>query len=337
MKVKKGKKEALALIRNIIRIVREFWIMNPGMVLIYLGVMMVIATLPFGVSYLNGQVINKVVIFLSDESVSKVVIYKLLVLALLGGLIERLMYKLSDWANRMSYFEWNSRVPVDVARAISGLDLAKLEDSEFRTKLAKVEDGSGHRAGNFINTIFWLINDFVQVVVAMVILFSLAVWVTPVILITLMPQFWILLAGSKATWGIWDAKEAVKKRYWEARSKLTNETSLQEIRIFGLRSYLLNMMSSLLGEFLGEQKKIYNKENKLTSLTSVLENVVYGLIEFWVLLQVLARKLGIGDYNFYLSSINRFVSASRNLLRNINKLYEDNLYLTDYFDLMDIL
>ena len=119
MKIKKGKKEARALVKNIIRMLGEYWKMNPKMVLAYLGVMILIATLPFGVSYLNGQVINKVVVFLGNQSVSKDLIYRLLLLALLGGLIERLMYRMSDWVNRMSYYEWNGRVPVDIAKAMN--------------------------------------------------------------------------------------------------------------------------------------------------------------------------------------------------------------------------
>lgn len=336
MKSKKKRKEFLGLVKNIFRILGIYWQMRPWFVLAYIVVMLFIATLPFAVAYANGQLINQVVIFLGETNGIRVVIYQWLILALIAGLLLQVIYKLADWLDKLVFYDWNHKVPMDLARVISGMDLAVLESSEFRTKLARVEDGASHRSGQFVSNMFWLINDIVQIVVAIIILSKLAVWMMPLIFISLVPDFLILISGSKAHWGIWNAKESVKKRFFQAQDKLTDGDSIQEIRIFGLRSYLLNMINDLLNDFESGQKRILKKSNKLSLLSRIFESVILGGIEFWVILGVLARKWGVGDYNFYLSSINQFTNSSRNFLRNINNLYENNLYLNDYFDLMDM-
>jgi len=335
MKKKKINKDLKLLLKNVFRLLKIYFKMRPWFVLFYVLVMFCIAGLPFVVSYLNGQLINKVVMFLGDGGVGQIIIYQLLALAILAGLLLQIFYKLADLLDRFSTYDWNEKMPIDISRAISGLDLATLESSDFRTKLSRVRDGATYRTGNFVSLVFWMINDLVQIVMATVILSGLAFVLLPIIFVGLLPEFVILLQGSRAHWNIWGAKEVIRKRYTVAREKLQNENSIQEIRIFGARSYLLNMMKDLMSDFVAEQRKILKRENKLSVLARTFENVILGGIEFWVLLGVLARKWGVGDYNFYLSSINGFARASRNLLRNINTLYEHNLYITDFFEILD--
>lgn len=297
-----------------------------------------VSSLPFIVSYLNGQLLNQIVDYLASGEITRETIYTTLSLVIVSGFLLQLFYKLSDLADRRAFFDWHEHMTTMLSKKLAELDFERHENSKFHTKLNKVKDGYEYRPGQFSMLSFWVINDLIQIVAAGVIIVTLLPLLLPIIILALAPQFVISIRSSKLKWGIWSAKGEVNKKYWQTKGILTSERTLKEVKIFGTTSYLLTMMQNLLGNFLSDQRKILRREQKLSLLASLIDYAVGAAIEFWLLLRVLARTagFGIGDFRFYLDTMNKFSDATRNLLRNLSQMYEHNLFISDMFDVLAI-
>lgn len=336
-KLKGMKKPSIALFKNLARTFRIYWEISPISILFFVFVILGIALLPFLNSYLYGQLFNLIVDFLSDKNVQREDIFFLFVYIYASALALNILYSLSNNFQRYIWITWDEKISMMLSRKISELDLEVLEDSKFNVLRNKVRDGASYKPANFAYTTLWIINDFIQIIASILILITLTPLVLPLIFLSLVPEFIVLLRSSKLAWSIWDAKGEVKKKYWETKSTLENTEEIKEVRIFGSRSYLLNMVQSLMSDFTVEQKKIIKSQSSWSLGTNFFENLVGAGIEFWMLLKVLAKNgFSVGSYTFYLRTINSFSAASRNLLRNVCQLYDNSLYMTDLFKLLDM-
>jgi ABC-type multidrug transport system fused ATPase/permease subunit len=335
----KSKKESgLILLRNIKRTLKIFWEISPRSLIFLVLTIIFISTLPFATSYVYGLLFNAIVEYLAGNDAVKNDIFILFGISIGLGALLNIFFRLNSFVDRLAYFDWHEKLAHKVTEKLSNLDIEKYEDPKFNTLLSKVRDGYDYKPANFASSTIWLLNDIIQILTSLVIMVTLSPFLLPIIFISSIPEFLITIKGSKLKWGIWDAKGEVNKMYWAARGDLTSETEIKEVRILGARSYLLNFASTLKKEFLDEQRGVLKREGLFAFGAKFIEIIVGALVELWLLLKVLARtnNFGIGDYSFYLNTIRKFGDASRNILRNISQMYENNLFMDDLYKLLDI-
>lgn len=325
------------LFKNIGKTINLYWRIRPKMVLGMTFILIGVALTPLLSSYVNGQLINGVVSLITDEgNVSVQTVFIFLAVLLFLNLLTEVLFKVTDWFDKVIHYDMNEEMGYRMTKQLSSLDLAKMEDPKLNTLLSKVRQGYDNKVATFASSIMWIITDFIQLVASLVLIISISPVLIPLVGIGLIPEFLVRIRGSKARWGIWDAKGEINKQYWALKDHLTREREIKEIRIFGATSYLLESMRSLLKDFLHEQRVLSKKETWQSVISKMFELFIFGGIEVWLLLRVIAQQIGVGDYTFYLRIIDRFGTSSRNLLRSLNRLYELNLFMSDLFTVLEI-
>lgn len=329
-------KNSLGIFKNIYRIMHTYFKMRPAFVIYTFILIVLVAIFPLLFSFITGELINKIVRYVSGGEVTREEIYWFFGFTIVLGLVESILYKLIDVNEKLVRFDWDKKGALDLAGKLSALDFAKHEDSKFQTKLVRASDNALSMSGMFVFWSIWIIHDIIQIIGSFLILVTVSGILIPVIIVSQIPNLIILMRGSKAKWGIWSAKDSVKKRFIVTNGVLMDDKSLKEIRIFGMRSYLLEMMNKLLTDFQTEEKKVTKKEAWLSGFASILESAVLALVELRFIMLVLSKTIEVGTYRFYMDTVGRFASATRNLLRNINQIYNANLYINDYLEIMDL-
>ena len=66
------------------------------------------------------------------------------------------------------------------------------------------------------------------------------------------------------------------------------------------------------------------------------ENIVVYIIKAMVCIKVIILKISIGDLTLYISAIDNFKSAIANILSVITTIYEDGLYVNNFFELISL-
>lgn len=330
-------KASRSLVKNIYRAMKIHWKINRTTFLITFIPLTIVSILPFGVSLLYARLIDSFVSFLSGEDLDKEYILTILALNLSLSLVIELLWKLVDLGEKLTFQRWHVYSSAAVNEAMSKLDLEVYESHKFNKFINKVREGFEWKPADYMMQVIWGTHQVVELISSIVFMITLSPFLIPILLIALLPGFAINLKASKQQWAVWDLKAKDRTNYYNTVGYLNREENIKELRIFGTRNYLVGLLKKVLGDFIETQNKVIKREAKQTIFAQVLEFAVTAGINIWLALKILSRNgFGIGDYTFFISTIERFSTSSRHLLRNISRLYDRDLYMQEFFKLLDM-
>ncbi len=337
IKTKKSFEEFKSLMRNVRRALKEFYELSPRIFSILLITNLSVALLPFLGAYINARLIDSLVKIVSGETGPYDHIFYLLGASLCVMFTTEMLWRLENYGERMTFQRWHVSSAYKVHNATSKLDVEIYESNKYNKFLNKIRNGYEWQPANFAIFIFDMIQQFVEMLSAMVIMVILSPILIPVLIISLLPELNIQLLSAKRIWGIWDLKGDEKIRFFNTTRYLSNEDYIKESKIFKSGFHLVNSLKEAIRTFIEEQNKVIKKEFRDTLLAKVFNFGIMATIYVWLILKVIKDSLfSIGDYTFYLSTINRFSESSRKLFQTFSRLYERNLYMKEYYKLLDM-
>ncbi len=336
-KTQKSLKEFRSLMRNVLRALKEFYELSPRIFLILLITNLAVALLPFLGAYINARLIDSLVKIVSEEASSFEHIFYLLGASLCVMFVTEMLWRLENHGERMTFQRWHVSSAYKVHNATSKLDVEIYESNKYNKFLNKIRNGYEWQPANFAIFIFDMIQSFIEMLSAMIIMVVLSPILIPVLIISLLPEFNIQLLSAKRIWGIWDLKGDEKIRFFNTTRYLSNEKYIKESKIFKSSFHLVDSLKEAIRSFIEEQNKVIKKEFKDTLLAKIFNFGIMAAIHVWLILKVIKETaFSIGDYTFYLSTINRFSESSRRLFQALSRLYERNLYMKEYYKLLDM-
>ncbi len=337
MKKKKRLKEFKAILRNVKRALAEFYTITPRIFLLTMISAFVVSLLPFVGAYVNARLIDALVKAVSGESISTEYILGLLTISLLTIFVTQMLWKLVEYGQRMTFQRWHVHSAYVVHKAMAKLDVEIYESNKYNKFLNKVREGYSWQPGDFVIYVITVIQELIGVISAIAIMIVLSPILIPILIISLIPEFHIQLLSAKRIWGIWDLKGDEKIRFFNTTKYLSDEKYIKESKIFKSENFKLNSLKSAIRIFIEEQNKVIKKEFNDTTLAKIFSFLVTAGIHIWLVFQVIKDvAFSIGDYTFFVSTIERFSESSRRLFRNLSKVYERNLYMNEYYKLLDM-
>ena len=216
------------------------------------------------------------------------------------------------------------------------LDLAHFESSEFYDTLSRAQNSGSNYPVRVIQTLTGLFGQGVTLISLLGLLFKFNWAVVPLLFFTALPAFWTSIVYSG-------------KRFWMTRMEtesgrlsdyiqrvLTNPNFAKEVRLFNLGEHLLGKWSDIRTDFNGKSAKIAFQYAKMRGLSGVLVNSGFYLAYGWTLVQAIAGKISIGDFTMYTGAFSQAQQVLPAILENIAKIYENNLYVSHYFEFLDL-
>jgi len=330
-------KEFKFLVKNIRRALGEFYTLSPRICLLLISSSVIVALLPFLVAYINARLIDALVKAISGEFINSEYIFALLGASLFVTFILQMLWKTIEYGQRMTFQRWHVHSSYTVHKAMANLDVEIYESNKYNKFLNKVREGYSWQPGDFLIYVITMLQELIGVLSAIIIMIVLSPILIPVLIISLIPEFNIQLLAAKRIWGIWDLKGDEKIRFFNTTRYLSDDKYIKESKIFKSAKFKLNSLKEAIRIFMEEQNKVIKKEFKDTTLSKILSFAVTAGIHVWLVLKVLRDvTFSIGDYTFFVSTIERFSESSRRFFRTLSKIYERNLYMKEYYKLLDM-
>lgn len=220
---------------------------------------------------------------------------------------------------------------------LARLDFSNLENGEVRNLIAKVEDTYSWRLFENLRVINFMIYSIASLILA----FFVALRFNPVYLIALfflsMPLYFFRAKYGNIYWSIY-TKNSKKINYlWYMRYLFTNFNTLSEIKIYNLKSFFLVKTKSLQNEIVNQYKKPIIKYIFWSTLASFfIPAVIFFFLRNFINQIIFSQKFSLGDFTFFLNAIFTFTGQTSSLLVNMGSIVENNLYVEDYFRLLNI-
>lgn len=216
------------------------------------------------------------------------------------------------------------------------LDLAHFESSEFYDTLTRAQNSGSNYPVRVIQTLTGLFGQSVTLISLLGLLFKFNWAVVPLLFFTALPAFWTSIVYSG-------------KRFWMTRMEtesgrlsdyvqrvLTNPNFAKEVRLFNLGEHLLTKWLSIRTDFNGKSAKIALQYAKMRGVSGILVNSGFYIAYGWTLVQAIAGKISVGDFTMYTGAFSQAQQVLPAILENIAKIYENNLYVSQYFEFLDL-
>ena len=227
----------------------------------------------------------------------------------------------------------------DLSERLSRSDFERLEDPKFLDTKAKAEKflyANGQGFGVVMDSAFQILGK----------LFTFAGIIT--IISTLNPLIVLLFIALVLLNALYESK--VRKKYvsWDMeKAPIERKTSYlvdlignfsfgKEVRIFGLKDWLVKKIRLHLDESCDFYKKQINELNKANYLATFMNFVFKGITYGYLSFQVIRKAIGIGDFTMYITALLNFSTAMNALMKSLLDIRQFSGYYDALMDYMDI-
>jgi len=121
------------------------------------------------------------------------------------------------------------------------------------------------------------------------------------------------------------------------RYLFTNFNTLSEIKIYDLKKFFMEKTKLLQDGIVDQYKKPILKYIFLSTLASLfIPAIIFFFLKNFINQIIFSQKFSLGDFTFFLNAIFTFTGQTSSLLVNLGGIVENNLYVEDYFKLLNL-
>jgi len=215
-------------------------------------------------------------------------------------------------------------------------DLKYFENPEFYDRLSRAAAEAGYRPMIIVQTLVGLAQAVFVFVTLVFILFGISPLLVGVLLLSVLPSFFIEKRLRRLVFDTHQQKTPIQRKMSYINILFTGIGAVRELKIFRLGEYF----KSVYGE---EFRKSYRLDRRLalrrlgvSLLLALMEFVTTLYVYFFALMRVVSKKATIGDFSFIVQSFGKCQDQVQAIVNNIYSLYENNLFISNYFEFMEI-
>lgn len=216
---------------------------------------------------------------------------------------------------------------------LADLDFANLEDGAVRNLIAKVADSFTWRIHANLQMINYIVYNFAAIIVSFVVAARFGYGYFILLFVFATPLYFIRAKYGNIQWSIYSSQSHKINYLWYLRYLFTEFPTLSEIKIYGLKDYFLKKAKTIQNEIVDKYKKPIIRQTLISSLVSLILPVIifFALRDFAG--GIFSKKHSLGDFTFFLNVLYTFIGQISSLLINFGVIYENNLYVEDFFRL----
>jgi ABC-type multidrug transport system fused ATPase/permease subunit len=215
------------------------------------------------------------------------------------------------------------------------LDLTQFEDSEFYDKLTRARREASSRPLSLVNRTFSLIQNGISLGGAAVLLWTFSPWAVVILIVAGLPAFLVETRFSGEAFRLfrWRSPEARRQMYLE--TVLAREDYAKEVKLLGLGPMLLQRYREIFELVFGEDRDLTIRRGFWGFVLGLVSTGAFYGAYAWVVFTTIAGDITLGDMTMYLMLFRQGQSAVSASLQSIGGMYEDNLYLSTLYELLD--
>lgn len=237
------------------------------------------------------------------------------------------------------YIRARTKMIIRVNTKAMRVDFEHLENPDVMDCFQKAKNACGNNnAGveGMMRQLTDLLISLAIVLVGMLILGTMNVFVVVLMLVVAFVNFLLVNhANATAKKKVWDPLATWWRKRYYLENTTTNFKEAKDIRMFGLRDWLLEKYRDLNKIRCDAQKEnswIWFWTSFFTNLCWVISQI---MIYMWLIYLVAKGRLSIGNFSLYLASAGTFFNHISGLLNGVNGLLARSRELDDYRSFLD--
>lgn len=216
------------------------------------------------------------------------------------------------------------------------VDLGYYENPAFRDKLHRAQLEAPYRPRRIVNSLQDGILNGISLLVMAGVLFTFHWSVLPILVVASAPGVFLRLRYSSHYY-TWERKATVRERKAAYTNLLlTTVDFAKELRLFGLGDMFRSRFKTLRDDLRRERLQVTRRRSAAEFVGEGLAIVgVFGVLAAMGY-RTLAGAISVGSLVMYHGALQKAWSCLGLMLRDVSMLYEDNLFISDFFEFLDV-
>lgn len=317
---------------------RLVWQSSPGWTIARVALVIIQGILPLAAIYLTKLIIDQVTTQLNSPNPADVFrqVLPLLILAGVVTIITTLCTSLTELVNTAHSMKVTDYMQGIVHAKSIEADLEYYENAKYHDALQRAQQEAPYRPPQILNRLAGVGQNGISLVAMVGLLLSLHWGIIGVLVVAAIPAVLVRMQYSRIMYGWQRQRTELTRQSAYLGWMLTGEQFAKEIRLFDLGSLFS-------GEYLRIRKQLYQERLAIAtrrSLAYFLAQAVAGLFVFalfvYIIYQTIQGILLLGDLVLYYQALQRGQNSLRGLLTSLSGLYEDNLFLSNLYEFLDL-
>jgi ATP-binding cassette, subfamily B, bacterial len=330
---------SLVLFQNMPRLLRLVWVASPVALLISIALTLSSSLLPAAQIYISKLIVDQVVAEVGNGTALSVVIQGLLPLVAIGFgclLLQSLLQQLNTYSGQIMSDRFLLFANTQLLQQATRLDLAHYESADFHDTLERARQSGSAYPMRVLQLLLTLLGQITRLVGLLALLLRFNAGVFVLLLVSALPTFWVGVKFSERRFWM-TRRQTHSRRLADYFGKILTETEFaKEVRLFNLGDYLAERYHRIRNEFNKESQVLARRQAiAQVSLESISAIGFYGAYAL-VLWETIQGIVTIGDLTLYAGTFQQAQSATAGILVSIATLYEFNLYVSQYFEFIDL-
>lgn len=322
-------------LRRVLKLIREG---APGLALTHLALILVSGVLPLVQLYLMKLIVDRVVLSISaaDKATAMMDVYVVIIIAGLTYLVGSIIDSVSAYIKQAHIQSLTDYLQQIIHSRSIAADLAYYEDARYFDNLHRAQREAAFRPASLINSLESIFQSGVTVIAISGLLFSLHWAVMLVLLAAVLPTALIRMKFSMINYD-WQWKRTSTERLARYFSwMMTMYQYAKEIRIFNLGESFNERFRELRKTLREEKMQIARRRSTGEAFTQFISAIaVFGSYTF-IAVRTIQGVITLGGLVMYFQAFQRGMSAIKGVLSGMNNLYENNLFLNNLYEFLDL-
>jgi ATP-binding cassette subfamily B protein len=308
------------------------WATNRGLTLALSLLSVVSGVLPAAIAYVGKLIIDAVVTHAPSaraRTLTWVAVEMGLVLLLSaaqrGNLILRSLLRA----------ELGQRVNELILEKALTLSLVHFEDSELYDKLTRARREASSRPLGLVMRSFGVVQDLLSLASYGALLVSFSTLAVVVLVIAALPAFLAETRYSGEAFRLASRRTPESREQTYLESVIAREDHAKEVKLFGLGRRLLDRYAAIFRGLYAEDRRLTLHRGLYGYLFGLLSTLAFYGTYAAMALAALGSTITLGAMTMYLLVFKQGQSALASLLTALSGVYEDNLYLSNLYALLD--
>lgn len=215
------------------------------------------------------------------------------------------------------------------------LDLAHFEDSEFYDKLTRARREASSRPLSLVSRTFGLGQDALALLTYGGLLLNFSWGAVVILMLAAIPAFIAetRFAGQAFRLFRWRAPETREQTYLE--TLIAREDFAMEVKLYQLGPMLLDRYRDIFARLYSEDRNLTIRRGLWSYVLGLLSTLAFYGAYVWIILEAIAGRISLGDLTMYLVVFRQGQSTFSSALSAIGGMYEDSLYLSNLYELLE--
>lgn len=229
-----------------------------------------------------------------------------------------------------------NRIRAEIIRKALTLEMAFFEHPDFYDRLQNARREGGYKPVELVNDSFQIVQSMITMISFAALMLRFSPWLVVILLATSIPAFIAETRFSEQGFRLLTRRAPETRQINYLARLLTEDSAAKEIKLFNLGDRLLARYVTLFAKIFEEDQSLAIRRAAVGFSLGLIATMGFYGSYAWIVWRTVQGNISLGDMTLYLTIFRQGQSTFQSILSAVGNIYENNLFMANYFEFLDI-